>query len=141
MFAWAVNGKGNFELYDNPPGSLQLLPHYGFCAKDDPVFLNTVRWICSRHNLYYCAEGNITGAASRHAANPWPLHAVNDLLALNLGQGEFFRQAVMDSGYFCETVEPVNGRASTGQAFASGAGFLAFALWHTLGREMKAGGE
>lgn len=141
MFAWAVDGKGNFELYDNPPGSLQLLPHYGFCAKDDPVFLNTVRWICSRHNPYYCAGGNITGAASRHAANPWPLHAVNDLLALNLGQGEFFRQAVMDSGYFCETVEPVKGRASTGQAFASGAGFLAFALWHTLGREMKAGGE
>ncbi|MBT9173190.1 MAG: hypothetical protein DDT21_01584 [Syntrophomonadaceae bacterium] len=141
MFAWAVNGKGNYELYDNPPGSLQLLPHYGFCTKDDLVFLNTVRWIHSRHNPFFAAGRNISGAASRHASNPWPLHAVNDLLALNLGQEKFFRRAVMDSGYFCETVEPVNGRASTGQAFASGAGFLAFALWHTLGREMKAGGE
>ena len=32
MFAWAVDGAGRFQLYDNPPGSLQLLAFYGFCS-------------------------------------------------------------------------------------------------------------
>ena len=41
MFAWAVDGRGQFQLYDNPPGSLLLLAHYGFCSPKDPVFKNT----------------------------------------------------------------------------------------------------
>ncbi len=139
MFAWSVDGEGRYELYDNPPGSLQLLAYYGFCNKSDPVYRNTVRWVHSRYNPYYCSGGTVKGAASRHAGNPWPLSAVNDLLSLNLDKGEFFRQAEMDNGFFCETVEPQRGRASTGQAFASASGFLAFALWHVYGNEDRKG--
>jgi uncharacterized protein len=53
MFAWAVDGKGKFSLYDNPPGSLQLLAHYRFCSSDDTVYKNTVRWIRSPNNRYF----------------------------------------------------------------------------------------
>ena len=35
----------------------------------------------------------------------------------------------MDNGFCCETVDPQTGRAATGAAFASAAGFLAHALW------------
>lgn len=129
MFAWAVDGKGCFQLYDNPPGSLQLLPHYGFCEREEPVWQNTVRWIHSEHNPYWRKGALISGAASRHAANPWPLAAANDLLGLNLGGGDFFRKAVMDSGFCCETVHPATGRAATGHAFASAAGFIGSALY------------
>jgi uncharacterized protein len=130
MFAWAVDGKGEYQLYDNPPGSLQLLPYYGFCGKDDPVWQNTVRWIHSHFNPYYRAEGMVTGAASRHAGNPWPLAAANDLLGMNVDKGKFFGSAEMDSGFCCETVYPDSGKASTGHAFASAAGFIARALWY-----------
>ncbi|UNC93309.1 glycoside hydrolase family 125 protein [Candidatus Contubernalis alkaliaceticus] len=134
MFAWSVDGEGNNELYDNPPGSLQLLAHYGFCSKEDPVYVNTVKWVNSYHNPYFCQEGKVKGgAASRHAGNPWPLSGVNDLLSLNLSEGSFFYNVTMDNGFFCETVNPSTGRASTGLAFASASGFLAYALWKVYG--------
>ncbi len=140
MFAYAVDGRGNFQLYDNPPGSLQLLAHYGFCRPDEPTFVNTVRWIHSSHNEYYHGTGDIRAAASRHSPNPWPMSAANDLLALNINRGRLFRLAPMDSGFCCETVNPGSGWASTGHAFATAAGFLAFSLWHAF-RKNKQGGE
>ena len=134
MFAWSVDGRGNYELYDNPPGSLQLLAHYGFCRKEDSIYVNTVKWVNSLHNPYFCEGGEVKGgAASRHAANPWPLSGVNDLLSLNLWKGSFFKTASMDNGFFCETVDPLSGKASTGLAFASASGFLAYALWKVYG--------
>ncbi len=136
MFAWAVDGKGKFCLYDNPPGSLQLLAHYGFCSVEDIVFLNTVRWIRSTHNRYYHQGRNFEEASSRHAENPWPMAACNDLLACNIGGVDFLRRAALDKGFFCETIDPDTGLVSTGAAFASGAGFLAYAL-----SKMNSGGK
>ena len=128
MFAWAVDGKGRFSLYDNPPGSLQLLAYYGFCSITDVIFKNTVRWIRSSNNEYYHQGSSFEEAGSQHALNPWPLSACNDLLACNVGALDFFSRAEMDNGFFCETVNPETGRVSTGAAFASAAGFLAYAL-------------
>ena len=128
MFAWSVDGKGRFSLYDNPPGSLQLLAHYGFCSIEDRVFTNTVRWIRSSNNKYYHQGSRFEEAGSRHAGNPWPLGACNDLLACNAGAIDFLKRVEMDNGFFCETVDPETGRVSTGAAFASAAGFLAYAL-------------
>jgi len=132
MFAWAVDGKGRFSLYDNPPGSLQLLAHYGFCAVTDTIFNNTVRWIRSSNNKHYHEGSSFEESGSLHAGNPWPLSACNDLLACNVGAVEFFRRAEMDNGFFCETVNPETGRVSTGAAFASAAGFLAYALQNRI---------
>ncbi len=132
MFAWAVDGRGRFSLYDNPPGSLQLLAHYGFCSFTDLVFKNTVHWIRSSNNKHYHQDSNFEEAGSLHAENPWPLSACNDLLACNAGAKDFFSRAEMDNGFFCETVCPDSGRASTGAAFASGAGFLAYALKYSI---------
>ncbi|HHX73446.1 MAG TPA: glycoside hydrolase family 125 protein, partial [Firmicutes bacterium] len=133
MFAWAVDGRGNFALYDNPPGSLLLLPHYGFCRREDPVWRHTLQWICSEHNPYRRAGRVLSGAASRHAGDPWPLAAANELLAGRTEAEHFFAAAKLDSGFCCESVDPDTGRAATGQAFASAAGFLGFALCHVYG--------
>ncbi|MDZ4133883.1 MAG: hypothetical protein U1E11_12210, partial [Dethiobacteria bacterium] len=54
--------------------------------------------------------------------------ACNDLLACNSGALDFLTRAEMDNGFFCETVKPDTGQVSTGAAFASAAGFLAYAL-------------
>ncbi len=129
MFAWAVDGHGKFQLYDNPPGSLQLLAYYGFCSPDDLVFKNTVAWIRSANNPYYHQGCAFEESGSRHCGNPWPLAAANDLLTYNTGGSEFIKNAPMDNGFCCETVDPDTGLVSTGAAFASAAGFLAHALW------------
>ncbi len=128
MFAWSVDGKGKFLLYDNPPGSLQLLAHYGFCSVDNTVFKNTVHWIRSSNNKYFHQNSNFEEAGSLHAPNPWPMGACNDLLACNDGADNFLNRVKMDSGFFCESVHPDTGEVITGAAFASGAGFLAYAI-------------
>ncbi len=128
MFAWSVDGKGRFTLYDNPPGSLQLLAHYGFCSETDLVYINTIHWARSSNNRYFYYGQNFEEAGSLHAPSPWPLAACNNLLACNVGAEDFLRRAQMDNGFFCETVDPLSGVVSTGAAFASAAGFLAFAL-------------
>ncbi|NLI70507.1 MAG: glycoside hydrolase family 125 protein [Firmicutes bacterium] len=138
MFAWAVDGKGRFQLYDNPPGSLQLLAFYGFCSREDPIFCNTVAWIRSSENPHFHADTPFAEAGSLHAPGPWPLAACNDILALNRGGTDFLRRAPMDNGFCCETVDPQTGLATTGAAFASAAGFLAHALWWAS-REKKDG--
>lgn len=129
MLAWAVDGRGRFQLYDNPPGSLQLLAFYGFCSHEDPVFCNTVAWIRSPDNPHFHADTPFAEAGSLHAPGPWPLAACNDILALDHGGVDFLRHAPMDNGFCCETVDPRTGQATTGAAFASAAGFLAHALW------------
>ncbi len=128
MFVWSVDGKGNYDIYDNPPGSLQLLPHYGFCSRNDHVFRNTALWIRSSHNSFFHKSSKFEESGSKHAHNPWPLAACNDLLALNINGTGFFKNITMDSGLFCETVDPETGVVCTGAAFASGAGFLSYAL-------------
>src|SRR5690606_19886240 len=130
MFAWAVDGQGAFTLYDNPPGSLQLLGTLGLCPPDDPVLVNTIRWVHSRENPYWY-PGSFGEAGSSHAPNPWPLAAANTLLAagappelkghaLNL-----LRKAPLDGGFVCETIDPETGRARSGAAFATAAGYVA----------------
>lgn len=145
MFAWSVDGRGKFFLYDNPPGSLQLLAHYGFCPAKETVFKNTVRWIRSSNNNYFLQGGNFEEAGSIHSANPWPLAACNDLLTCNAGAIDFLKRAELDNGFFCETVDPDTGRVSTGAAFASGAGFLVYALKNRVResecQELKTGKE
>jgi hypothetical protein len=138
MYAWAVDGKGRFQLYDNPPGSLQLLAFYGFCSHEEQLFRNTVRWIRSPDNPHFHHDCPFIGTGSLHAPNPWPLAACNDILALNESGLDCLRHAPMDGGFCCETVDPLTGEAATGAAFASAAGFLAHALWW---RHRKTAGE
>lgn len=141
MFAWAVDGRGQFQLYDNPPGSLLLLAHYGFCSPKDPIFKNTAAWIRSSHNPYCHLSCNFEGVGSLHCANPWPLAAANELLAFAAGGADFLKRAPMDQGFCCETVDPHSGRVSTGAAFASGAGFLAHAIYTSGQRKKDSKGE
>ena len=51
-FGWSVDLKGNHDVYDEPPGSLQLLAYYGFVEKDNEIWNNTVNMIRSKDYKY-----------------------------------------------------------------------------------------
>ena len=67
IYAYEVDGLGNALLMDdaNVP-SLLSLPYLGWCEKDDPVYLNTRRFILSKSNPYYFEGNAAKGIGSPH---------------------------------------------------------------------------
>ena len=128
-FAWSVDLKGEHNVYDEPPGSLQLLPYYGFCGADDEIWRNTVSMIRSPSYEYSFAEAPIAEIGCAHAPYPWILSLCNSLLCGYAEQA--FRELEvleMDNGIACESVDPVLGTCTTGAAFATCAGFLCHSM-------------
>lgn len=130
MFAWSVDLEGNWNLYDEPPGSLLLLPFYHFCAEDHPVYVNTMAQIRRPEYRFSFAGCNIAEIGCEHAPHPWILSMANSLLS---GRKEHFLNMLpflqMDNGIACESVDEHTGECRTGEAFATCAGFFAYALY------------
>ena len=143
QFAWAVDGPPDPRpvLYDEPPGTLELLGPYGFATPrpgdpvdPGPVYANTVRWIYSAHNPYGPPPGRFSTPTCPHARHPWLLSVAAGLLA---GRQEYLRllaEAPLDSGFACETFDARTGEVRTGPAFATCAGFVAWAALECLRR-------
>lgn len=129
VFAWSVDLNGHWDIYDEPPGSLQLLPFYGFCAEDDEIWVNTVSEIRDAAYPLSFAGHAIAEIGCKHAPHPWVLSMCNSLLC---GHGEtsleHLARTRMDNGIACESVHEDTGECTTGAAFATCAGFLAYAL-------------
>jgi hypothetical protein len=130
MFAWSIDLEGNYRLYDDPPGSLILLPWHGFVSRDNPAYVNTLSYIRSTHNEYASRDGAFKGAGCAHSRRPWPMHACNAVLAgvAEPEDIELLTMAPLDGGLACETVWQDSGAAATGCAFATAAGYLCSAL-------------
>ncbi|HHY94004.1 MAG TPA: glycoside hydrolase family 125 protein [Firmicutes bacterium] len=157
MWAWSFDEEGHYLLYDEPPGSLALLAYYDFCAPDDPVYLHTLRWIWSSENPHLPGEGHAPGEgrfaapACPHAPHLWVMSLANALLVppescrvLGRDPEEFRRlleAAPMDGGLACETIGLHDGWVHTGAAFATCAGFLAWALAVHARRGARCNGE
>lgn len=122
MFAQSVDLRGNFELGDDPNGSLKLLTYLGFCSPDDGLYKNTVAWINSEHN------------PNRPPADRVSIPGViNDLLCGRSADAlDFLRRAELDDGIACDWVESTKGEAISGKANAACAGYLAFGLRYAL---------
>jgi uncharacterized protein len=128
MYAFAVDEAGRPTLGDEPAGSLLLLPYLGSCAPDDPVWLATARWVRSHHNPFHF-EGRFSGRGSAHFPHPSVFGVVNDLLSDRVSEAHtVLRSAPLDNGLACEGFDVDHGAVRTGGAFASLAGWLAYAL-------------
>ena len=129
MFAWSGDLAGNWDIYDEPPGSLLLLPHYGFCSFDDEVWQHTVELIRRKNYPYSFADCPIAEIGCPHAPHPWVLSIANSFLS---GKREEARKHLslckLDNGIACESVDEYTGESTTGDAFATCAGFLAYAI-------------
>lgn len=128
-FGWSVDLKGEHNVYDEPPGSLQLLPYYGFCDPEDPIWRGTVSMIRSPAYAYSFADSPIAEIGCAHAPYPWILSLCNSLLCGHREQAIRELEILeMDNGIACESVDPVSGTCTTGAAFATCAGFLCHAM-------------
>ncbi|WP_102124704.1 glycoside hydrolase family 125 protein [Deinococcus planocerae] len=76
IYAYEVDGLGNYLLMDdaNVP-SLLSLPYLGSCAQDDPLYLNTRRFVLSRANPYFYSGRAAAGVGSPHTPTGyvWPI--------------------------------------------------------------------
>jgi meiotically up-regulated gene 157 (Mug157) protein len=75
MYAYETDGFGNFNLMDdaNVP-SLLSIPYIGYAAKDDPIYLNTRRFILSPNNPYYYEGSHAKGIGSPHTPSRYIWH-------------------------------------------------------------------
>ncbi len=139
-FAWSVDLAGGHDVYDEPPGSLLLLPYYGFCAWDDPVYLKTAEMIRSPDYAYSFAGCEIAEIGCPHAPHPWLLSIGNSLLCGRSSEAlEHLRRTRLDNGIACESVDEHTGECTTGEAFATCAGFICHALRRAIGGERREG--
>ena len=129
VFAWSVDLAGRHNLYDEPPGSLQLLPYYGFCSQSDPIWRNTAALIRSPAYSYSFANSPVAEIGCAHAPYPWILSLCNSLLSGHAAQAfQELSWIEMDNGIACESVDPITGCCTTGAAFATCAGFLCHSM-------------
>lgn len=129
MFAWSVDLQGGWDIYDEPPGSLLLLPHFGFCGQDDPIWRHTAEVIRAKDYSYSFAGCPIAEIGCPHAPHPWVLSIANSLLSGSRGSARtHLLRCKLDNGIACESVDEFTGESATGEAFATCAGFLAYAI-------------
>ena len=67
IYAYETDGLGRYLLMDdaNSP-SLLSMPYLGYCEKDDPIYLNTRRFILSKDNPWYFEGAAASGVGSPH---------------------------------------------------------------------------
>ncbi len=128
-FGWSVDGNGNHDIYDEPPGSLQLFPYYGFVDSTSEVWQNTVQMIRSQDYAYSFAGHSFAEIGCPHAPHPWILSLCNSLLCGYADQAwDELKRIRMDNGIACESVDENTGECATGAAFATCAGFLCHSM-------------
>lgn len=136
MYAWSVDLAGKWDVYDEPPGSIMLFPYYEFCSFDKNIWRNTVEFIRRKDYPYSFAEYPIAEIGCPHAPHPWILSIANSLLSGNEQSAKIhLLRCKMDNGIACESVDEHTGESRTGEAFATCAGFLAYAIYYAFGKE------
>ena len=86
MFAYEVDGFGSYYLMDdaNSP-SLLSLPFLDFIDKDDPIYLNTRKFVLSNNNPYFYEGKAGFGIGGPHNGNGWiwPMSIIIQALTSN----------------------------------------------------------
>ena len=134
QFVWAVDGNGGYDVYDEPPGSLVLLPCLGFCDKDDSIYVNTLRRIMDPSYEYSFAGHRFAAIGCEHAPHPWVLSMANSIRALDdEAMVQRLCEAPLDDGIVCESIDEDTGMVTTGNAFATAAGYVVASLISFMG--------
>ncbi len=130
LFAWCVDLRGNKNVYDEPPGSLVLLPTLGLCKQEDELYYNTVARLYRDDYPYSYPYEPYSELGCAHYAQPWVMSFSNSILAgRNVEKAvENMLKMPMDSDLACESIHCETGIVTSGNAFATCAGYYAYAL-------------
>ncbi|MFC5468932.1 glycoside hydrolase family 125 protein [Cohnella suwonensis] len=93
IYAYETDGLGGYHLMDdaNVP-SLLALPYLGYCAPDDPIYLNTRRFVLSDSNPYFYRGAAAEGVGSPHTPENYIWHISLAMQALtSLDEEEVLR--------------------------------------------------
>lgn len=130
VYAWCVDLKGNYKIYDEPPGSLVLLAYLGACNREDAAYKNTVARLYAEEYEYSFAGEKFSETGCAHSPHPWVLSYCNSVLA-DRERDKTVREMTelcMDNFLACEAVSEATGECATGEAFATCAGLYAYVL-------------
>jgi hypothetical protein len=133
VLAWSADLAGGAAVYDDPAMSLALLPFFGFCAADDPVWTATMEFLRSRRYPLY-SEGMVPGIAHRSRPGQVALPAIiADLLAPRADDAlATLLRIRFPDGIAAAACDPASGEASEPHHGAL-AGFLAWTLIRAAG--------
>jgi Uncharacterized conserved protein len=126
MFCYSSDLNGNYEFYDDPTGSLLLLPYLGFVDKDSDAMRNTLKWINSDRNEFRIG-GKFSGLGNRHVKHPW-IHGYATEVLSGFADPSIVDGIPMDGGISCETIDENNGKCLTGIHFPGSSAFLVQSL-------------
>jgi len=121
-FVYSSDLQGGYEIYDDPTGSLILLPYFGFVRRTSQLYKRTMTWIESKENPFFI-EGKFPGEANRHVRHPW-LHYFASLIMSSESKGKVIESMPLDDGLMCETIDEKTGRCLTGIHFPGASGFF-----------------
>ena len=127
-YVWAVDEEGEYDIYDEPPGSLMLIPIYA-TSFDKEAYENTVSRILDPSYRLSFAKTPFGAIGCDHAPHPWVLSLANKILVFH--QSEDIRkitEAPMDHRIVSESIDEYTGVSVTGNAFATAAGFVSYVL-------------
>lgn len=97
VFVYETDGFGNYVRMDdaNVP-SLLAMPYFGYCNKDDELYLNTRRWALSSQNPFYYEGSAARGIGSPHTPKDYIWHialAIQGITSLDENE----RQGLLDT--------------------------------------------
>lgn len=126
IYAYETDGFGNYNLMDdaNVP-SLLSIPYLGYTAKDDPIYLNTRRFILSNENPFYYEGNYAKGIGSPHTPPRYIWHISLIMQALTSTEDREIAELVKllvqtdgDTGYMHEGFDVDNPANYTRSWFA-----------------------
>ncbi|HEU5208863.1 MAG TPA: hypothetical protein VFU06_05575 [Longimicrobiales bacterium] len=134
VLACSTDLERDAAIYDDPVGSLRLLPFLEFCEFDDPVWTDTMSLLRSRRYPLWHGERAFPGEASRRDPDHAVLAALcADLLADRSQDAQALIQRLrLPGGIACDAYDVDTGDAARGVHAAAAAGFLGWALTRAM---------
>jgi len=126
IYAYETDGMGNYNLMDdaNIP-SLLSIPYLGYTTADDPIYINTRKFILSEENPYYYKGKYAKGIGSPHTPKGYIWHIALAVQALTSTESKEIEDIVAmlentdaGTGYMHEGFNPDNPSAYTRSWFA-----------------------
>lgn len=140
LYVYETDGYGHDNMMDdaNIP-NLTTMPWYGWCANNDPFYLDTRRFMLSFDNLYYYSGKYATGLGSPHTPRGWvwPLGIIGAALTTTRREEIVHAIDMLDqsdtlNGLMHESVDPNDPQHFTRPEFGWANAFWADLLFRTV---------